>query len=202
MNFLGHFFLSPTDNEALLLGNFLGDFIKGSIKQSLLPIDVRRGIALHREIDSFTDFHELILKSKKLFSSQYRRYAGIIIDMSLDHFLARDWHLHHTQTLHDFSHYVYKTLNNHLSIMPASAQSAANSMHRYDWLGSYQNLENIVVAFKNISKRFSRDNPMPTAIEEVHRLYKPLQALFQTFILEIKDHIESKQVRAMLASIR
>ncbi|VAW79117.1 Acyl carrier protein phosphodiesterase [hydrothermal vent metagenome] len=202
MNFLGHFFLSPTDNDALLLGNFLGDFIKGNIKQSLLPIDVRRGIALHREIDSFTDFHKLILIAKKLFSTQYRRYSGIIIDMSLDHFLARDWHLYRTQTLTVFSQYVYKTLNNHLDNMPASAQSAATSMHRYDWLMSYHKLENLVFAFENIGKRFSHNNPMSTATEEIQRLYEPLQTLFHKFILEINNHVASRQVQTMLADIQ
>jgi len=193
MNFLGHFYLSPPNNPQVLIGNFLGDFIKGDIKQHSLPVDISHGIALHRAIDSFTDFHSLTLSAKQLFSKKYRRYAGIIIDMSLDHFLARDWHLYHSQTLPEFSEFVYQTLNDNIKSMPLSAQSAAASMRRYDWLSSYEKLDNIVIAFENIGRRFSHNNPMPTAVEEIQRLYEPLEKTFQQFIMEIKNHIDSRE---------
>jgi len=192
MNFLGHFYLSPPDSENILLGNFLGDFIKGNIQQYNLPDEVNRGILLHRTIDSFTDHHTLILDAKRLFSSTYRRYAGIIIDMSLDHFLARDWKEYHSQPLAEFSHSVYKTLRENLHHMPATAKSASTSMCRYNWLCSYGNLKNLGIAFENIGRRLSHDNPMGNAVAELQRLYEPLETLFQQFIVEIRHYIYSK----------
>ncbi len=191
MNFLGHFYLSPPNREKLLLGNFLGDFVKGNIEQYHYPSEVSRGIALHRTIDSFTDHHTLILDAKRLFNKTYRRYAGIIIDMSLDHFLACDWETYHPQPLPEFSLSVYKALRENVMHMPETAKLASASMSRYNWLCSYGKLKNLGIAFKNIGQRLSHDNPMEDAAEELQRLYEPLENIFQQFILDIKDHIQA-----------
>ena len=53
MNYLAHIYLSGTD-EKTLVGNFIGDFIKGN-KYASYPVDIQNGILLHRKIDSFTD---------------------------------------------------------------------------------------------------------------------------------------------------
>ena len=53
MNHLAHCFLSFGD-EDILLGNFLGDFVKGHDWEKY-PRGIQRGILLHRAIDSFTD---------------------------------------------------------------------------------------------------------------------------------------------------
>lgn len=57
MNFLAHLFLGR-DTDDLLVGSYLGDFVKGEINGEL-PTDITRGILLHRHIDSFTDRHPL-----------------------------------------------------------------------------------------------------------------------------------------------
>jgi len=51
-------FLSGDDPE-LLVGNFMGDFVKGPLGDAY-PTRIRQGLVLHRKIDSFahndTDF--------------------------------------------------------------------------------------------------------------------------------------------------
>jgi acyl carrier protein phosphodiesterase len=54
MNFLGHALLSNKD-EGLLLGNMMGDFIKGRLALAAYPKQVQAGILMHRAIDQFTD---------------------------------------------------------------------------------------------------------------------------------------------------
>ena len=56
MNFLMHMFLSGED-ERLLAGNFMGDFVKGPLLDRF-PAGVMRGITLHRKIDSFASQNE------------------------------------------------------------------------------------------------------------------------------------------------
>ena len=51
MNFLFHMLLSGTDDQ-ILVGNFMGDFVKGPLLERF-PERIRRGITLHRRIDSF-----------------------------------------------------------------------------------------------------------------------------------------------------
>jgi len=191
MNYLGHFFLSPPGQEQILLGNFLGDFVKGDIKQHNLPPEVSHGIAIHRAIDSFTDQHELILKAKHLFSNKHRRYSGIILDMCLDHFLARYWSDYNPQPLNIFSTDIYHALNQNLENMPELAKRTAISMQRYNWLCSYSELDNLEVAFTNIGQRLTRDNPMQSAVGELKRLYAALEEMFRQFIKEIANHINT-----------
>jgi len=50
-----------------MLGNFLGDFVKGTC-QGNFPVDVVMGIQNHRKVDRFTDANDVVASSKKLIS--------------------------------------------------------------------------------------------------------------------------------------
>lgn len=95
MNYLAHLYLAR-DNDALLLGGFLGDFIKGRLT-GIRPKEIESGIQLHRNIDAFTDAHPITLLSRNRFPSSMRRMAGIAIDIIYDHLLAVNWH-HYSST--------------------------------------------------------------------------------------------------------
>jgi acyl carrier protein phosphodiesterase len=47
-------------------------------------------IILHRAIDTFTDAHPVLDEVLKL-HSRYHHYAGVIVDVFYDHFLAKNW---------------------------------------------------------------------------------------------------------------
>lgn len=51
MNYLAHLYLAPDDDESLL-GNLMGDFVKGPLDGRFSP-GIAAGIRLHRHIDSF-----------------------------------------------------------------------------------------------------------------------------------------------------
>ena len=59
MNYLAHAFLSLNDDE-IQLGNLIGDFVKGN-KYERYPPKIKKGILLHRHIDSFTDHHQVYM---------------------------------------------------------------------------------------------------------------------------------------------
>ena len=65
MNFLAHLYLSGEDDE-VKLGNFIGDYVKGS-KYLEYAEKIKKGILLHRKIDSFTDSHPLIKEASEAF---------------------------------------------------------------------------------------------------------------------------------------
>jgi len=89
MNFLAHLYLA--DPQPLgLLGSLMGDFVKGPLG-GRYPEPITRGIMLHRRIDTFTDAHAVVRASRTRISPGRRRFAGIMIDVFYDHFLARDW---------------------------------------------------------------------------------------------------------------
>ena len=89
MNFLAHIYLSG-DSRELLIGNFIGDYVKGKDYEKYPPA-IQDGILLHRKIDWFTDDHSITKKAKKLVRGQYGLYAGIVIDIFYDHYLSANW---------------------------------------------------------------------------------------------------------------
>ena len=74
MNYLGHLYLAE-DNPESLIGNLLGDFVKGSISDAY-SLEIRKGIALHRKVDLFTDSHTTVRASLNRISPARRRFAG------------------------------------------------------------------------------------------------------------------------------
>ena len=101
MNYLAHLFLSEDIPEGRI-GNFLGDFVKTSPLDQY-PLLMRRGIALHHKIDLYTDTHSVVHTSIKRITPDRRRYAGVLIDVFYDHFLAVHWSQYSAIPLHDFA---------------------------------------------------------------------------------------------------
>ncbi|MDR3247104.1 MAG: ACP phosphodiesterase [Prevotellaceae bacterium] len=89
MNFLAHIYLSG-DNKLLMIGNLIGDTVKGRKYEELQPI-IRKGVLMHRAIDDFTDRHPVNAKIRKLLHPEFGKYAGVYLDMFYDHFLAAGW---------------------------------------------------------------------------------------------------------------
>ncbi len=88
MNYLAHAYLS-FNQPAILTGNMISDFVKGKKKYDFSS-EIQKGIALHRAIDEFTDFHPVTQIAKSYFKQAYRLYAGAFVDVVYDHFLAND----------------------------------------------------------------------------------------------------------------
>ena len=91
MNYLAHLHLGG-QRPGQLLGSLYGDFVKGRLQGQFAP-EIEVAIQLHRSIDVFTDRHPLVDVALSRFSLTRRRYAGIVLDVFLVHFLARDWTL-------------------------------------------------------------------------------------------------------------
>jgi acyl carrier protein phosphodiesterase len=88
MNYLAHAYLSFEITD-ITVGNMISDFVKGKQKFDY-PFAIQQGITLHRAIDSFTDSHAVTREAKSFFRDPYRLYAGPLVDVAYDHFLAND----------------------------------------------------------------------------------------------------------------
>jgi acyl carrier protein phosphodiesterase len=89
MNYLAHIYLAG-DNKLLMIGNLIGDTVKGRKYETLQPI-IRKGVLMHRSIDDFTDRHPVNAQVRKLLHPEFGKYAGVYLDMFYDHFLASGW---------------------------------------------------------------------------------------------------------------
>jgi acyl carrier protein phosphodiesterase len=180
LNYLGHLYLSAPDEDALL-GSLLGDFVKGPLGGKFPP-PVTHAIALHRRLDSFTDAHPAVRASKARVSRVRRRYAGIMVDVFYDHFLAKNWPLLHTEPLAAFSRHVYGILDRRLDELPERLQRIAPVMMQFDWLGSYAEIESIYTALNRMSQRLRRENTLFDSADELLGNYAQMEADFHAFL--------------------
>lgn len=157
MNFLAHFHLAWPD-PGLVAGGLEGDYYKGPLRGDL-PGDIERGVRLHRAIDAYTDAHPVSLQLRSAFPEELRRYAGILIDLSFDHFLSVHWSRFSNVSLDQFNQQVYRTLADHQQDLSAGSQRMLASLVEYDILGLYVDWSAIPASAERIGRRFRRDNP-------------------------------------------
>jgi len=176
------------DSEESIVGNMLGDFVKGRIGDEFPP-GVAEGIRTHRKVDAFTDLHEMVVRSKRLVSPERRRFSGIIVDLAFDHILAANWGDYSGVPLEDFVEKTYGVLAANTDLMPPRPRKILEVMIDEDWLGSYGGLEGIGRALDRIAirleRRFGRGSSLAGAAEEVALNYGALEENFRAFFPEL-----------------
>jgi acyl carrier protein phosphodiesterase len=184
MNYLAHLYLSEPDDD-VLLGSLMGDFVKGPL-DGRYGAAVTYGIALHRRIDSFTDAHPVVRASKARVSPERRRYAGIMVDMFYDHFLARHWTEFSDEPLAAFAQRVYAVLAQRRDVLPERLRLMVPSMRQADWLGSYARIESIRTALDRMGRRLRRENRLLGSADELERDYADFERDFRAFLPEVR----------------
>lgn len=186
MNHLAHLFLAP-DSELHRVGSLLGDFARGLDSQALSPA-LHEGLRHHLSVDAFTDQHPDVIASKRLFSSQRRRFAGVALDILYDHYLLRHWHRFSSMDVDDFIDQVYAELRNHRKVMPEKMQTVTGQIVRYDWFRSYQSLDNIGFALDRVANRIRFRHSFNGIIEEIENHDEELEAHFLSFFPDLREH--------------
>ncbi len=190
MNFLAHAYLSG-DSKKILVGNMTGDFIKGKQALNQLEPEVISGVELHRAIDEFTDEHPVVRESKLRLRAGYRHYAGVIVDVFYDHFLAANWSSYHTTPLEDFAADTYATLHDSLNTLPGEFRMMLPYMVRGNWLVSYRHIEGIHQALSGMASRTPYDSRMEHASKDLKEHYNLFLKEFQTFFPLLKNFSET-----------
>lgn len=188
MNYLAHLFLSGRTPEAIV-GGLLGDFVKGSVDERYSE-RVREGILLHRKIDRYTDDHEVVAASRRLISPLRRRFAGIMVDVFYDHFLARHWTSFAEAPLGEFAREVYAILECHQEQFPERLQYIVPRMVRDDWLVSYAELWRVRAALDGISRRLRRSNTLAGGADELENRYGELEEHFLRFFPQLMGFVD------------
>ncbi|MDY6847967.1 MAG: ACP phosphodiesterase [Geoalkalibacter sp.] len=187
MNYLMHLYLSDGSDEGLL-GNLMGDFVKGSIGDCFSAA-VRRGIEEHRRLDAFAQIEPHFKRSRQRLDPQYGHCRGIMVDIFYDHILAREWHHHHPQPLENFAGHVYRLLQDHFDQLPPDLQRIAPRMIEHDWLAGYRNLQVIGKVLQNLSRRLSRPTPLAQSLPQLQIHYPRLREDCRQFIHAARRHL-------------
>jgi acyl carrier protein phosphodiesterase len=158
VNYLAHFHLARGD-DSLIAGALLGDFVKGPLAESM-PLPLRRGIELHRQVDALSDRHPLRAQFARKLPDNYRRYAGILLDVCCDHWLSRHWSAFEPRSLGEFSARIYAVLQSTLPAMSPAAARMAQRLIEHDVLARYDDVAVIASTIERIGWRLRRDNPL------------------------------------------
>ncbi|PKG98021.1 ACP phosphodiesterase [Paraglaciecola sp. MB-3u-78] len=187
MNYIAHIHIG-THTQTNLLGNFLGDFVKGSQLQHL-PFEIEQGIRLHRSIDVFTDSHPLIIELRRCFPIDLRRMAGVIIDIYFDYLLMQTWKRYsNTHFNIVFANFYQQLEQFSLPDNPHFSKLAENLIN-HQWLNEYINIETCFRAFVSIENRLK--NKVMFAKKAQFFILQhgdQLESSFQQFYPECLDH--------------
>jgi len=196
MNYLAHTYLSG-DNDNVKIGNFLGDWVKGS-DYLKYPEDIQTGILLHRNIDAFTDNHQITRLSASRFRSRYSKYSGIIIDILYDHYLANSWKDFSDMPLRDYVNRIHNIMLNNFDILPPRLQNYLPGFMNERWIERYATLEGIRDVLDTMSKRTSLPNETEFAISVIEAYYSDFRHEFFTFFTQMVSFVESKFMISIL----
>lgn len=190
MNFLAHIYLSGED-EGITIGNFIADGIKGK-QYKKYPLQIQKGILLHRRIDSFTDQHPTVRQSTKRLHENYGHYSGVIVDILYDHFLAKNWKNYHSQPLDEYVGEFYEMLRKYFEILPTRIQRMMPYMIADNWLLSYATVEGISNILTQMNRRTKERSKMNLAVIELEQYYTEFETEFTCFFEELKTFSKNK----------
>ncbi|UWY27759.1 acyl carrier protein phosphodiesterase [Flavobacterium sp. TR2] len=190
MNFLAHIYLSG-DNDLIKIGNFMADGIRGKQFEHF-PEDVQKGILLHRFIDTYTDSHDIFRKSTKRLHDRYHHYAGVIVDIVYDHFLAKNWTQYSDEKLELFIKRFYHSLHDNYDILTEKTQGLMPYMIERNWLLSYRTTEGIQNILTQMDRRSKNISQMQFAVEELTEFYDEFEDEFTLFFEEMRAQAKEK----------
>lgn len=183
MNFLAHIYLSG-DNDLIKIGNFMADGIRGKQYENY-PLEIQKGIILHRAIDTFTDAHPIFRQSTKRLHNNYHHYAGVIVDILYDHFLAKNWNKYSDEKLEDFVEQFYKSLHDNNNVLSERAIRIMPILIEENWLVSYLTIDGIKHILTQMDRRTKNQSKMQFATQELLEFYTEFEDEFTRFFNEL-----------------
>lgn len=183
MNFLAHFTLAYPE-PALLVGNFLGDFIKNKDLPHFSET-VQQGVHLHRQIDSYTDTHPATRELTARWHQYHHKYAPVVADLLFDYALASDWETFGPLPMPEFCATVYEALE---KARPTFSPRLANRTERMiadNWLIHYTTPRGIVSVANRLQRRVSRPDLFGEVGPTLERDAAIIQEIFRVLFPEV-----------------
>lgn len=156
------------------------------------PEEVKKGIILHRHIDTFTDAHATYRKSKHRLHQKYGHYAGVIMDILYDHFLAKNWHKYSDEPLEEYVARFYKSLENNYAVLTEKTKGMMPHMLERNWLVSYATIAGIERILFQMDYRTKHRAHMQEAIAELQEFYVNFEEEFTLFFEELRNFANQK----------
>ncbi|MGA1371553.1 MAG: ACP phosphodiesterase [Pseudomonadales bacterium] len=194
MNFLAHCLIpelaQPGIPDGVVVGGFLGDFLKGSVPATL-PAALADGVRLHRRLDAFSNQHETIRLSCARLPTPLRRIAPVFVDLVADHLLARNWAAIYHQPLTGYTAQTYTRLERLGSYLPESARQFLEHAIRHDLFAAYADMETLNAAIRSVARRLGRPEAAELVQTAVADALPQLDADFRDYFPELVAHADA-----------
>lgn len=184
MNYLAHIALSGSNTD-VMIGNFIGDFIKGD-EFNNFPKDLKKGMLLHRAIDSFTDSHPINIQSKRRFYKEFPKVGGIITDIVYDYFLCLNWNTFYNIELELFITNTYIQLEINKNKFPLEMEGLYEHLITNDWFKRYQTQKGTALSLSQIGAKIKYSKDLGTAFEIVNNNFEEFNDEFLAFYNELQ----------------
>jgi acyl carrier protein phosphodiesterase len=190
LNYLGHAYFS-FDHPEILVGNMISDFVKGK-KKFDFPGGIQKGIALHRELDEFSDSHPATKQAKEIFRPHYRLYASAFMDVVYDYFIANDPAIFDETSLYAFTQQTYRLLEERQQWFPERFASLFPYMRSQNWLFNYRYSWGIERSFSGLVRRATYLDESATAFRLFGENTAMLQKCYNQFISDLKNFAKNR----------
>lgn len=159
MNFLGHCLFSEASPSALM-GSLWPDFGKRPSPGDCSAV-FNLHFDRHQNIDKITDQHEILESLRQELRPTFRKTTPIIVDMMLDHHLAKHWSNFQSQPLESFAQQTYQQLAQFDEFeFNERFERSFYWMQKQNWLVSYRSEQGIMRALSGMSQRIRFKNPI------------------------------------------
>lgn len=167
-----------------MIGNFIADAIRGN-KYKHFSEEIQKGIILHRHIDTYTDQHPIVRKSKRRLHERYGHYDGVIIDLFYDHFLAKNWDDYCKIPLDIYAQNFYSLLHEHYDVLPEKTKQMLPYLEQYNWLYNYRFFEGMQQVMEGMNRRTKMKSQMHLSIEDLKEHYQDFENDFTLFFKDL-----------------
>lgn len=197
LNVLAHALLAQHAGCSLV-GNLLGDFVRGAPPPHYPPA-WQDGIRLHRRIDGFVDRHAASARSVARLPADQRRWARVALDVYYDHLLACDWGRYSTVPLARFTAGVYAALDQHGPALPLGLARFAGFMARGDLLAGYREPAVIAEVLARMAGRVRRPNTLaetfPDLVAARDGIAQDFSHLFPATLAFARSEVAARRVQ-------
>lgn len=200
MNWLAHIFLSEL-NIDFQIGNFLADPLKGRAWENANE-NIKKGMQTHKLIDSYTDSHEIISCSKKRLRER-GLLKPVIIDLTYDYLLTKNWDKFSNIPLKIFSNNFYTDAYKRVPFMPYEANISVANMIERDLLNKYHTINQLKTSFDRMDKRLSprllqretASSYSNAVVDNIQYLEKDFLEFFPELCKTVKSDLDKEKLK-------
>ena len=178
----------------MMLGNFLGDFVRAK-HLNKLPDKVQHGVHLHRAIDQFTDSHKAFRIIVDELRPSLGKYAPVALDIVNDHLLSMNWDKFASIPMRNFCDGFYDQLIISREILPEKLVSKVDIMMDHDFLMSTSNSNRLWKSLAHMDRRASFDSRFIDAHKILESDFIKFENAFFELMHDLVDFVKNKPVQ-------